>query len=89
MTTQEFLVTKDDGMSLHLLRRKHMEAGFTGRCIVKFAPELFVDTLGMPGFRHIDDYQFTKPLHDDEIGAIEVFHLVPSSPIIYTEFSII
>jgi hypothetical protein len=42
MITQEFTVTAEEDMTLDLLRCRHAAAGFAGRCIVRFAPELFL-----------------------------------------------
>jgi hypothetical protein len=88
MTTQELTVTADEDLTLHLLRCKHADAGFVGRCIVRFAPELFLEVTYMPGFRYVDDYRFTKPVDENEIGGVEVFHLVPASPIKYVDADI-
>lgn len=88
MITQEFTVAASEDVTLSLLRIRHLACGFSGRCIVRFAPELYLSILALPGFRHVDDYRFTKPVDENEIGAVEVFHLVPSSPVNYVAMHI-
>lgn len=76
-------ISKNTEVKLSSLRRMHRENNFSGQCVVFFDPELFSLVIEIPGFRHVDDYKYTKPVHEHEIGGVEVFHMVPASPIKY------
>lgn len=76
-------ISKNTEVKLSVLRKIHRENNFAGQCVVFFDPELFTLIIEMPGFRHVDDYKYTKPVHENEIGGVEIFHMVPASPIKY------
>ena len=76
-------ISKNTEVKLSVLRKIHRENTFAGQCVVFFDPELFTLIIEMPGFRHVDDYKYTKPVHENEIGGVEIFHMVPASPIKY------
>ena len=76
-------ISKNTEVKLSYLRRMHRENNFAGQCVVFFDPELFSLVIEIPGFRHVDDYKYTRPVHENEIGGVEVFHMVPASPIKY------
>ena len=76
-------ISKNTEVKLSYLRRMHRENNFAGQCVVFFDPELFSIVIEIPGFRHVDDYKYTRPVHENEIGGVEVFHMVPASPIKY------
>ena len=74
-------ISKNTEVKLSFLRKMHRENNFAGQCVVFFDPELFSLVIEIPGFRHVDDYKYTRPVHKNEIGGVEVFHMVPASPI--------
>ena len=76
-------ISKNTEVKLSFLRKMHRENNFSGQCVVFFDPELFSLVIEIPGFRHVDDYKYTKPVHENEIGGVEIFHMVPASPIKY------
>lgn len=76
---------RNDEVGLSTLRKLHRENKFVGQCIVFFDPALFTVIINLPNFRYIDDYKYTKPVHEDEIGEVEVFRMCPISPIEYLD----
>jgi hypothetical protein len=87
MSTQEFVIGPDEHMCLAVLRRKHRELGFSGRCKVKFDPCHFTEVLDLPGFVSIHQYRYTMPEDQREIGLVEVFRLVPIGPVDYAVYN--
>ena len=83
MSIQEFSIEQHNRMCLLALRHKHCELGYKGQCIVRFDPCHFLTVLDLPGFVRIHQYRYMTPLDPLEVGGVEVFRMVPSSPIDY------
>ena len=80
------LITKDtERLTLHWLRKQHLESGLAGECIARIAPDLYASAIELPGFcpaRRYLSIGITK-VDDAEIGFVELFRLSLSSPAKY------
>ena len=80
---QELSIGPNDRMCLSVLRHKHRDLGYKGQCIVRFDPCHFLTVLDLPGLVRIHQYRYMTPEDPLEVGGVEIFRMVPSSPIDY------
>lgn len=81
---QEMFIPRNKQITFRCLAKTHAFLGFKGPCIVRFYPEHYKDILDLPGFRLVDDYRITKPIHNEEIGFSQMFHMVFAEPMDYS-----